>query len=184
MRQMLLQILLCDPFATFLLIINLVVILFLSSSRLCHLDQFGGSDLCPVSLLPVQFLLLSPLVRAARLPVLCHTVPFVVRVGSRGILSLTTVFLVTVGIGARVRILLIVELLVVCIEVGWAELSKWLRLLFDQIVLLLLSCKLDAHGDDLGVDLRQVVVVAGVFREILNLNEVLAVEPRRDIFDV
>ena len=80
--------------------------------------------------------------------------------------------------------MLIVELLVVCIEVGWAELSKWLRLLFDQIVLLLLSCKLDAHGDDLGVDLRQVVVVAGVFREILNLNEVLAVEPRRDIFDV
>ena len=152
MRQMLLQILLCDPFATCLLIINLIFILFFSS-RLCHLDQFGGSDLSPVIFLPVRLLLLSPLVRAACLPILAHVVPFVVGVDSRGILSFTTVIFITIGIGARVRIQLVVELLVVCIEVGRAELRKRLRLLFDQIVLLLLSCKLDAHCDDLSVDL-------------------------------
>ena len=115
---------------------------------------------------------------------MAHVVPFVVGVGSRGIFSFTTVIFITIRIGARVRIQLIVELLVVCIEVGRAELRKRLWLLFDQIVLLLLSCKLDAHCDDLSVDLRQVVVVAGVLREVLNLNEVLTVEPRRDIFDV
>ena len=152
MRQMLLQIFLCDPFATCLLIINLIFILFFSS-RLCHLDQFSGSDLSPVIFLPVRLFLLFPLVRAARLPVLAHVVPFVVGVGSRGILSLTTVVFITIGIGARVRIQLIVELLVVCIEVGRAELRKRLWLLFDQIVLLLLSCKLDAHCDDLSVNL-------------------------------
>ena len=64
MRQMLLQIFLCDPFATCLLIINLIFILFFSS-WLCHLDQFSGSDLSPVIFLPVRLFLLFPLVRAA-----------------------------------------------------------------------------------------------------------------------
>ena len=152
MRQVLLQILLCDPFASCLLIIDLIFILFFSS-RLCHLDQFGGSDLSPVSFFPVRLLLFSPLFRAACLPILAHVVPFIVGIDSCGILSFTTIIFITIGIGARVRILLIVELLVVSIEVGRAELCKRLRLLFDQIVLLLLSCKLDAHCDDLSVDL-------------------------------
>ena len=105
MREMLLQILLGDPFTTFLLIINLIFIFVLLSGALSHLDQFGGADLGsgaylrPVILLPVRLLLLSPLVRALRLPVLAHAAPFIIRVDCSGILLATIAPVIAIGVG-------------------------------------------------------------------------------------